>query len=198
MGYTNIEPVVTDWGGLIPGLHAGGMYITGKRCANVSFASRWGSRGLFHREEGQPKAHSDLSRQERCYDGDGLRLCERQRGSQEGIAEDRVMQVPGLTEVLAAVKAGRADASAGNDFAMKEQVKSAPADIEVTDSAALQRGRLIGSPLRSGRMIKTSSRLTMTRRQSIWGLRRCRKCWKVSVNEGSAPRRHEDLLDLRK
>src|SRR5690349_16949308 len=34
MGYTNIEPVVTDWGGLIPGLQAGrfdiitgGMYI---------------------------------------------------------------------------------------------------------------------------------------------------------------------------
>ncbi|MEI9415336.1 transporter substrate-binding domain-containing protein [Mesorhizobium sp. Cs1321R2N1] len=55
----------------------------------------------------------------------------------EGIAEHKVMQVPGLTEVLAAVKAARADAGAGNEFAMKDLVKSAPDDIEVTDSAAL-------------------------------------------------------------
>ena len=39
MGYDNIEPVVTDWGGLIPGLKAnrfdiitGGMYILEARC----------------------------------------------------------------------------------------------------------------------------------------------------------------------
>ena len=39
MGYTNIEPVVTEWGGLIPGLKAnrfdiitGGMYILKSRC----------------------------------------------------------------------------------------------------------------------------------------------------------------------
>ncbi len=45
MGYTNIEPVVTDWGGLIPGLKAkrfdlitGGMYILGTRCENVNFS----------------------------------------------------------------------------------------------------------------------------------------------------------------
>lgn len=55
----------------------------------------------------------------------------------EGIAEDKVIQAPGLTEVLAAVKAGRADAGAGNDFVMKELVKSAPDNIEVTDSTAL-------------------------------------------------------------
>ncbi|MGD8723653.1 MAG: transporter substrate-binding domain-containing protein, partial [Desulfobacterales bacterium] len=45
MGYTNIEPVVTDWGGLIPGLKAnrfdlitGGMYILKSRCENVNFS----------------------------------------------------------------------------------------------------------------------------------------------------------------
>ena len=45
MGITNIEPVVTDWGGLIPGLNAnrfdvitGGMYILGSRCENVDFS----------------------------------------------------------------------------------------------------------------------------------------------------------------
>jgi hypothetical protein len=45
MGYTNIEPVQTDWGGLIPGLHAnrfdiitGGMNILAARCENIAFS----------------------------------------------------------------------------------------------------------------------------------------------------------------
>ncbi len=45
MGIENVEPVVTEWGGLIPGLNAGrfdiitgGMDITGARCANVAFS----------------------------------------------------------------------------------------------------------------------------------------------------------------
>ena len=49
MGIDNIEPVVTEWGGLIPGLQAGrfdiitgGMYILGTRCENVNFAEPMG------------------------------------------------------------------------------------------------------------------------------------------------------------
>ena len=45
MGYKNIEPVVTTWGGQIPGLKAnrfdiitGGMYILNSRCQNVAFS----------------------------------------------------------------------------------------------------------------------------------------------------------------
>ncbi len=45
MGAKKIEPVVTDWGGLIPGLQAnrydvitGGMYILKSRCENVNFS----------------------------------------------------------------------------------------------------------------------------------------------------------------
>ncbi|MEI9415335.1 transporter substrate-binding domain-containing protein [Mesorhizobium sp. Cs1321R2N1] len=52
MRYTNIEPVVIDWGGLIPRLQdgrfditTGGMHITGKRFANVSFAELMGNSG---------------------------------------------------------------------------------------------------------------------------------------------------------
>ena len=43
MGYDNIEPVQTDWGGLIPGLQAGrfdiitgGMNILKSRCENIA------------------------------------------------------------------------------------------------------------------------------------------------------------------
>jgi ABC-type amino acid transport substrate-binding protein len=45
MGHTNIEPVQTEWGGLIPGLQAGrfdiitgGMNILAARCENVAFS----------------------------------------------------------------------------------------------------------------------------------------------------------------
>ena len=45
MGITKIQPVVTDWGGLIPGLKAnrfdvitGGMYILKSRCENINFS----------------------------------------------------------------------------------------------------------------------------------------------------------------
>jgi len=63
MGYDNIEPVVTDWGGLIPGLKAkrfdiitGGMYILSSRCANVDFAEPMGSFGdAFIVPKGNPK-----------------------------------------------------------------------------------------------------------------------------------------------
>ena len=63
MGYENIEPVVTDWGGLIPGLKAnrfdiitGGMYILDSRCQNVDFSEPIGKFGdAFIVPKGNPK-----------------------------------------------------------------------------------------------------------------------------------------------
>ena len=63
MGYTNIEPVVTEWGGLIPGLKAkrfdiitGGMYILKSRCENVNFSEPIGVFGeCFIVAKGNPK-----------------------------------------------------------------------------------------------------------------------------------------------
>ena len=63
MGYTNIEPVVTDWGGLIPGLKAnrfdiitGGMYILKTRCENINFSEPLGVFGdAFIVPKGNPK-----------------------------------------------------------------------------------------------------------------------------------------------
>ncbi|TCN20340.1 polar amino acid transport system substrate-binding protein [Sinorhizobium americanum] len=147
MGYTNIEPVVTDWGGLIPGLQAGrfdiitgGMYITGKRCENVAFAEPMGKFGdSFVVKKGNPKGiqtYQDIKKNDSTM-ATVAGFVNVDAALKEGIAEDKIMQLPSLTEVLAAVKAGRADAGAGNDFAMKDLVKSAPDVIDVTDSAAL-------------------------------------------------------------
>ena len=63
MGYDNIEPVVTDWGGLIPGLKAnrfdiitGGMYILEARCESIDFSEPMGIFGdAFVVPTGNPK-----------------------------------------------------------------------------------------------------------------------------------------------
>lgn len=147
MGYTNIEPVVTDWGGLIPGLQAGrfdiitgGMYITGARCKNVAFGEPMGKFGdSFIVKKGNPKGITNY--QDIKAKGATMvtvaGFVNVDAALKEGVAEDKIMQVPGLTEVLAAVRAGRADVGAGNDFAMKDLAKSAEGEIEVTDPAAL-------------------------------------------------------------
>ena len=73
MGHTNIEPVVTEWGGLIPGLKAnrfdiitGGMYILKSRCENVNFSEPIGVFGeYFIVPKGNPKgiqSYQDIKR----------------------------------------------------------------------------------------------------------------------------------------
>lgn len=54
-----------------------------------------------------------------------------------GIAEANIMQVPGPTEILAAVRAGRADAGAGTYFTMQQLADSSDGAVEVTDPNAL-------------------------------------------------------------
>jgi len=147
MGHTNIEPVVTDWGGLIPGLQAGrfdiitgGMYITGNRCKNVSFAEPMGKFGdSFIVKKGNPKGiqnYKDIQQKDATM-VTVAGFVNADAALKEGVAEGKIMQVPSLTEVLAAVRAGRADVGAGNDFAMKDLAASAADDVEVTDPAAL-------------------------------------------------------------
>ncbi len=65
MGYTKIEPVQTEWGGLIPGLQAGrfdiitgGMNILKARCENIAFSEPMATVGdAFIVAKGNPKGH---------------------------------------------------------------------------------------------------------------------------------------------
>ncbi len=54
-----------------------------------------------------------------------------------GVTEANIMQVPGPTEILAAVKAGRADAGAGTYFTVKQLADNSDGAVEVTDPTAL-------------------------------------------------------------
>ncbi|MFC2967529.1 ectoine/hydroxyectoine ABC transporter substrate-binding protein EhuB [Acidimangrovimonas pyrenivorans] len=143
MGYTNIEPVVTDWGGLIPGLQAnrfdvitGGMYILGTRCKNVTFSEPMAKvADAFIVPTGNPKGvgnYTDIKDKNlMMVTGAGYNTIE--QAKKDGVKDSQIMAVPGPTEILAAVKAGRADAGAGTFFTSQALAEKSGGAVEVTD-----------------------------------------------------------------
>ena len=146
MGLTNIEPVVTDWGGLIPGLKAerfdlitGGMYILGSRCENVSFSEpvlQAGDAVLV--PAGNAKEiynYADIINGGHIMvTGAGYNTVE--VAKREGIDDGKLMQVPGVTEIVAALKAGRADAAVLTYFEAAH-VANQHEDLELADNSKM-------------------------------------------------------------
>lgn len=147
MGYDNVEPVVTEWGGLIPALMArrvdlvtGGLYILQSRCRNIAFSEPIGRFGdAFIVAAGNPKGIStyvDIREKDAILaTGAGYNTVE--AAKKEGVPDSQLMQVPGPTEILAAVRSGRADAGGGTWFTMLELAEASDGAVEVTDPAAL-------------------------------------------------------------
>ncbi len=143
MGITKIQPVVTDWGGLIPGLKAnrfdvitGGMYILKSRCQNINFSDPIGIFGdAFIVAKGNPKNlhnYQDIKKQNAVLvTGAGYNIVE--AAKKEGVPTAQVMQVPGPTEILAAVRAGRADAGGVTFFTANALVKKSGGAVDVSD-----------------------------------------------------------------
>lgn len=144
MGYTNIEPVVTDWGGLIPGLIAnrfdivtGGLAITGARCGNIDFSlpiAKYGD--AFIVAKGNPKG---INNYKDVISKNGtlavvVGSINVAAAKKEGVPDSQVMQVPSMTELLAAVKSGRADAAALTSFVAQAMARENSDKIEATDS----------------------------------------------------------------
>lgn len=148
MGYSEVETTVTEWGGLIPGLKAnrydmitGGLYILNSRCKNISFSEPIGSMGdAFLVPAGNPKNINNYKDVVAQADAtlimySGANTVEASR--KEGLEDSQMMQVPGPTETLAAMKAGRADAAALTYFEALYLAEQSEGKFEVTDPAAL-------------------------------------------------------------
>lgn len=162
MGHTNIEPVVTEWGGLIPGLKAnrfdvitGGMYILKSRCENVNFSDPMGTFGdAFIVAKGNPKNiqnYEDLKKADgTIVTGAGYNIVEVAKAA--GIPEGNIMTVPGPTEILAAVKAGRADAGGVTYFTAQNLAKESGGAVDVTDPSKMPKDTLnwVGIAFRQG------------------------------------------------
>lgn len=143
MGYDNIEPVVTEWGGLIPGLMAnrfdivtGGMYILKERCENISFSDPMGTFGdAFIVAPGNPKGLNTFAD---IKDGDAVMVTGAgynaiKKAKDVGVPDGNIMEVPGPTEILAAVSAGRADAGAVTYFTALNLASESGGKVEVSD-----------------------------------------------------------------
>lgn len=147
MGHTNVEAVQTEWGGLIPGLNAGqfdiitgGMNILQSRCENIAFSEPMAKIGDgFIVAPGNPKGietYVDVKESDAVLvTGAGYSNIEAAKGA--GVAESQLMIVPGPTEILAAVVAGRADAGTGTYPTMKQLADSSGGKVEITDPSAL-------------------------------------------------------------
>ncbi len=147
MGHTNIEPVQTEWGGLIPGLQAGrfdiitgGMNILSSRCANVAFSEPMARIGdAFLVEAGNPMEIGNYEdvRESGAVMVTGAGYSNIEQAREAGVEDANIMQVPGPTEILAAVRAGRADAGAGTYFTMRQLADSSDGALDVTDPGAM-------------------------------------------------------------
>ncbi|MER8899562.1 ectoine/hydroxyectoine ABC transporter substrate-binding protein EhuB [Mesorhizobium sp. M0676] len=142
LGTTKVEPVVTEWGSLIPGLQAGrfdiitgGMYITPDRCRNVLFTEPLAKvTGALLVPKGNPeglRSYNDLrDKGLTMVTGSGWTAVKNAQTA--GIADNKIMQVAGAAEVLQAVKAGRAAAGVGDYFTMKAFADKDPS-VEIVD-----------------------------------------------------------------
>lgn len=147
MGYTNIEAVETEWGGLIPGLTAGqfdiitgGMNILKARCENIAFSEPMAKIGDgFIVLPGNPKGIQTYTSVKdngvKLVTGAGYSNIEAAKAA--GVTEAQIMIVPGPTEILAAVTAGRADAGTGTYPTMKQLADSSGGAVEIVDPSAM-------------------------------------------------------------
>ena len=123
MGIAQVDGVLTEFGSLIPGLQAGrfdiiaaGMFVTPKRCEQIQFSEpTYGIGQAFLVAEGNPKGIADYGS---IGENKDLKLAvmsgavEAGYAKDSGVAEDQLVILPDQSSLVAAVKAGRADAAA--------------------------------------------------------------------------------------
>jgi polar amino acid transport system substrate-binding protein len=123
MGIGQVDGVLTEFGSLIPGLQAGrfdiiaaGMFVNPKRCEQVQFSEpTYGIGQAFLVAAGNPKAIADYGTIAANPD---LKLAvmsgavEAGYARDSGVKEEQIVQLPDQSSLVAAVKAGRADAAA--------------------------------------------------------------------------------------
>ncbi|MBL0820229.1 ectoine/hydroxyectoine ABC transporter substrate-binding protein EhuB [Klebsiella pneumoniae] len=143
LGAKKVDSVLTEWGALIPGLHAGrfdviaaGMYITPERCKQVLFTDPQYQLGdTLLVKPGNPKklhSYADFAKNHDLRLAVTAGTVELKYARDSGIADDQIIQVPNTTAQLQAVKAGRADAAIGTALTMKDLAKKGGSSVAAT------------------------------------------------------------------
>ena len=132
MGIDNIEPVVTEWGGLIPGLQAGrfdviaaGMFINPDRCGQILFSDPdYCIPQAFAVPAGNPMG---LMNYEDVANSDA-QIGVLSGGVEEGYAldlgvpEDRITRFDEATSLAEGLQAGRVDVIAATSLSIRAQL----------------------------------------------------------------------------
>ncbi len=123
IGIPQVDGVLTEFGSLIPGLQAGrfdiiaaGMFVNPQRCEQIQFSEpTYGIGQAFLVAEGNPKNLTDYGS---IAADPSLKLAvmsgavEAGYAEKAGVAADQLVILPDQSSLVAAVKAGRADAAA--------------------------------------------------------------------------------------
>jgi polar amino acid transport system substrate-binding protein len=131
MGVRKVSPVLTEWGGLIPGLLAGrfdmiaaGMYVTPERMQQVLFTDpHYQLRDTLLTARGNPaklRSYADVAKNDKAKLAVMSGTAQYAYAREAGIPESRILQVPTTIAQLQAVRTGRADAAVGTQLTMKE------------------------------------------------------------------------------
>ncbi|MGV8893995.1 MAG: ectoine/hydroxyectoine ABC transporter substrate-binding protein EhuB [Burkholderiaceae bacterium] len=131
IGVKKIDAVLTEWGGLIPGLMAGrfdviaaGMYVTPERLQQVLFTDPHYQIGdtLLVAKGNPRKLHSyaDIVKNPKTKLAIMSGTAEYTYAREAGIPDSQIMQVPSTTAQLQAVRTRRAQAAVGTQLTMKD------------------------------------------------------------------------------
>jgi polar amino acid transport system substrate-binding protein len=157
MGIAEIDGVLTEFGSLIPGLKAGrfdiiaaGMFITPKRCKQISFSEpSYGIGQAFLVSEGNPKrlkTYADVAQQSDVKLAVMAGAIERDYAKKAGVSLSQLVTLPDPPSMLAAVQAGRADAAALTALSIAnladkgDGVESTPPFATVADQSVMGHG----------------------------------------------------------
>ncbi|MHC4047960.1 ectoine/hydroxyectoine ABC transporter substrate-binding protein EhuB [Bradyrhizobium sp. 23AC] len=144
LGITNLEPVQTAFGSLIPGLNAGqfdvvaaGLAITKQRCSQVAFGdpAAWIGGAFIVRKGNPKKLHSwaDVVRTEAIF-AVGTGSSDINMAKALGIPDSRILQFQQFGSA-AAVAAGRADFTSAGKLVQVEYLKNNPnPNLEIVDA----------------------------------------------------------------
>lgn len=141
LGVKKVDAVLTEWGSLIPGLRAGrfdviaaGMYVTPERCKQVAFADpQYQIQDTLLTLPGNPKnlhSYADIGKNPDVKLAVMAGSVEFGYARDSGVKDAQLLQVPDTTAQLQAVRAHRADASAGTALTMKDLAAKAPDQVE--------------------------------------------------------------------
>lgn len=142
MGVKKVNAVLTEWGGLIPGLQAGrydviaaGMYVTPERAEQVLFTDphyKLGD-GLLV-ASGNPKklkSYEDFAKNSEAKLAVMSGTVQYRAARAAGVPENQILQVPSVIAQLQAVRTGRADAAAATLLTARELAAKGGDSVEV-------------------------------------------------------------------